>query len=464
MRLVCLLLAAAFALHGPAGTRAADDGASPSRKPNVIVILADDFGYECVTANGGESYSTPNLDKLAAGGTRFTRCHVQPLCTPTRVMLMTGMSNVRNYTDFGLLEKSQTTFGHIMKGADYATCVAGKWQLGRDVSLPKHFGFDEHCLWQLSRRPGRYKNPGLEINGQQRNYSNGEYGPDIVSDYALDFIARNKERPFFLYYAMMLTHGPFQPTPDNPDYEAFDGDDEKTNPKYFADMVHYMDKLVGKLIARLDELGLRENTLVFFLGDNGTARGIVSKFKGKEFGGGKGRTIARGTHVPGLANCPGKIVSGSVCDDLIDASDFLPSFCEMAGVKIPTSLKLDGRSFAPQLRGEPGNPREWLYSWYHPYSDSGKKAEYAHDKHFKLYASGELFDIVKEPDEKSALRRLNGEAKAAKAKLQQAIDSFRDARPETIAQQAGEERSAQKSSQPNRKRGKAAQDTVDEQP
>jgi arylsulfatase A len=406
-------------------------------KPNVIVILADDFGYECVGANGGQSYATPNLDKLAGGGVRFTQCHVTPLCTPTRVMLMTGMSNARNYTQFGVMEKSQTTFGHIMKRAGYATCIAGKWQLGRDVTLPKHFGFDEHCLWQLSRRPSRYKNPGLEINGKEKDFKNGEYGPDIVSDYALDFITRKKGEPFFLYYPMMLTHAPFEPTPDSPDYASFNGKGEKGNTKYFADMVAYMDKLVGKLVARLDELGLRDNTLILFLGDNGTGAEVVSKFNGLQVRGGKGQTIDRGTHVAAIANWPGKVVVGKVCDDLIDASDFLPTFCEMAGVKSPETLKIDGRSFAPQLRGERGMPREWLYAWYQPRGPRGKKAEYARDKQFKLYATGDLFNVVTDPDEKSALRELADDAKAAKVKLQAAIDSFKGTRPDAIAKQTG---------------------------
>ena len=103
----------------------------------------------------------------------------------------------------------------LLKDAKYATCIAGKWQLGRDPELPKKFGFDEHCLWQHTRRPPRYANPGLEINGVKKDYTKGEYGPDIVSDYALDFIQRKRDAPFFLYYPMMLTHAPYDATPDS---------------------------------------------------------------------------------------------------------------------------------------------------------------------------------------------------------------------------------------------------------
>src|SRR5206468_779457 len=183
--------------------------AEPARKPNVILILADDLGYETVGADGGTSYKTPALDGLAAGGVRFTHCYVQPLCTPTRIQLMTGQYNVRNYVDFGWMDPRLQTFANFFKASGYATCIAGKWQLGRDVNLPRKFGFDEACLWQHTRRPGRYKDPGLEINGKEKDYTKGEYGPDLVNDYALDFITRNKSRPFCLYYPMMLTHAPF---------------------------------------------------------------------------------------------------------------------------------------------------------------------------------------------------------------------------------------------------------------
>ena len=445
-QLICLLvLLCAIGSH----VTAAD-----AKKPNIIVIMADDFGYECVAANGGESYKTPHLDKLAAGGVRFTQCHVQPLCTPTRVMLMTGKSNVRNYTGFGLLEKSQRTFGHIMKEAGYATCIVGKWQLGRDVTLPKHFGFDEHCLWQLSRRPSRYKNPGLEINGEEKNFSHGEYGPDIVNDYALEFIGRATNQPFFLYYPMMLTHSPFEPTPDDPAYAAFGGNDDKGNQKYFGSMVNYMDKLIGRIVARLDELGLRENTLIMFLGDNGTGGNVVSQFQGAKLAGGKGQTNFRGTRVPAIVNWPGTVARGKVCHDLIDASDFLPTFCEMAGVSPMDGMKIDGRSFAPQLRGKRGNPREWLYSWYRPHGETGKKAEYAQDGKFKLYATGQLYDLKKDPEERNPLTEARRDADRARAKLQAAIDSFKDARPAAIAAQAGDGASE---AQPARKRPRAAQ-------
>src|SRR5438876_2276642 len=193
--------------------------AADAPKPNLILILADDLGYECLGCNGSTSYKTPALDRLAADGMRFRHCYVQPLCTPTRVQLMTGQYNVRNYIQFGLLHPEAITFGNLLKQAGYATGIAGKWQLSHGFDGPGKFGFDEYCLWQLTRRPPRYANPGLEINGKEIDYKKGEYGPDLVSDYVLDFIARKKNQPFFLYYPMMLTHPPFQPTPDSKDWD-----------------------------------------------------------------------------------------------------------------------------------------------------------------------------------------------------------------------------------------------------
>ena len=137
---------------------------------DLVLILADDFGYECVTANGGESYRTPNIDRLAAAGMRFERCHVQPLCTPTRVQLMTGLSNARNYIEFGAMERKAVTFAHLLKNAGYVTGIAGKWQLGTERDSPRHFGFDEALLWHHMRRASRYGNPGFELNGEPRDY------------------------------------------------------------------------------------------------------------------------------------------------------------------------------------------------------------------------------------------------------------------------------------------------------
>jgi len=286
--LAALLLAPLAALH-------AADAPTPAGKPNLILILADDLGYECIGANGGKSYRTPNLDRLARAGARFEHCYAQPNCTPTRTQLMTGMSNVRNYVDFGSLDKSQTTFGHVFGRAGYATCIAGKWQLGsKDAALPGHFGFDEHCLWAHMGRGDRYANPSLSVNGEFKTFE-GKYGPDVCQEFVLDFIRRHRDKPFFLYYPMILTHGGYEATPDSADWGQPTAKSRKFAQQHFADMVAYMDKQIGTLTQELETLGLRQNTLILFTGDNGTGRGAVSEMEGGgRTGGGKGQHHARG--------------------------------------------------------------------------------------------------------------------------------------------------------------------------
>jgi arylsulfatase A len=315
--------------------------------------------------------------------------------------------------------------------------MAGKWQLAGGVDQPKRFGFDEYCLWQHTRRPPRYANPGLEINGKEKDFNNGEYGPDLVNAYALDFVTRMKDRPFLLYYPMILTHGPYQPTPDS---KAWDpkaiGEKLNRRPEHFGDMVAYMDKLIGRLVTRLDELGLRENTLVIFLGDNGTGKGTRSMMGQRVVMGGKGTTTAAGMHVPLIVSWPGKAGPGKVCPDLVDSTDFLPTICEVAGVAVPSELKIDGRSFLPQVRGEKGSPRQWVYSWYSRHGGSAEARESAFTRRYKLYRTGEFYDLAADREEKRPLpvETLDGDAAAAAKLLRGALDRYKDARPAHLAQ------------------------------
>lgn len=422
-------LVVAMALALPAG-------AAHAARPNVIVILADDLGYETIGANGGTSYRTPSLDGLAAGGVRFTQCYAQPLCTPTRAQLMTGALNVRNYTTFGHFNPQLTTFGHLFRQAGYRTCIAGKWQLGREADLPRRLGFDESCLWQHTRRPPRYANPGLEFNGRERDFTHGEYGPDLIEAYAEDFIARHAGQPFFLYYPLTLTHAPYQPTPDSEDWDPrAKGERVHTADKHFGDMVVYMDKLIGKLLVKLDECGVRENTLLIFLGDNGTGRGVRSEMGTEVVVGDKGSTTASGMHVPLIVHWPAGIKSASVCRDLIDTTDILPTICQAAQIELPAELPLDGRSFLPQLRGEKGSPRPWLYSWYSPRQDTPR--EFAFTERYKLYRDDRFYDLAQDIQEQRplAVSSLTGEAAAAADMLQQAIAVYANARPAELLQE-----------------------------
>ncbi len=410
--------------------------AAADRKPNVILIMADDFGYECVTANGGQSYQTPHLDKLAATGMRFENCYVQPLCTPTRAQLMTGIYNVRNYIEFGLLDPKATTFAHLLKKAGDATGICGKWQLGQAKDLPQQFGFDESYLWQHTRRPPRFANPGVEHNGKEIDFNGGEYGPKVVNDFALDFVTRHRARPFLLYYPMILTHDPFQPTPDSANWDPKTKSEQlQKDVKHFADMTAYMDKMIGRLVAKLDELGLRENTLVLFLGDNGTHPTVTSRFKGTAYQGGKGTGTVRGNHVPFIAHWPGRIPPGRVNADLIASVDFLPTVCAAAGTTVPAALRIDGRSFLPQLLGQKGQPRDSYYLWYARNGGPSAMFEYAQSVTHKLHHDGTFYDLTADRFEAKPLplASLSGQA-AAEAKILQAVlDQYAHARPEHLA-------------------------------
>ncbi|VGO20699.1 sulfatase-like hydrolase/transferase [Pontiella sulfatireligans] len=394
-------------------------------QPNIILIMADDLGYECIGANGDSEYSTPVLDGLAENGMRFEHCYSQPLCTPSRVKIMTGISNVRNYIEFALLDPNATTFGNLMKQAGYTTAIAGKWQLGTDPAQPEKFGFDEYCLWHLPKKNSRYNNLGSLLLNTGEVLSGG-YGPDKLNAFVLDFITRHKDGPFFCYYPMLLTHAPFEPTPDS---KTRDGSAHEN----FADMVTYMDKMVGQVIDRLDELGLRENTLVLFTGDNGTHRSLTTQFNGKPYKGGKGSMPNAGTHVPLIANWPGTVPSSKVSQDLIEFSDFLPTLCEAAGATVPAGLQIDGKSFFAQLKGERGNPRKWTHCWY---SSEGTEPseEWVRNQRYKFYRDGKFYDVQNDALEKKPLQinQLSEQAMTVHAMLQKALGRYAGARPQEL--------------------------------
>ena len=400
-------------------------------RPNIVLVLADDLGLECLGCYGSRQYHTPNLDRLAREGIRFERAYANPLCTPSRVKLMTGLSNVRNYHAFSILLPGQTTFAHVLKKAGYRTAAAGKWQLfgashygplAGKGTLPGEAGFDEWRLWQVDRLGSRYWNPLVVENGKYIEDTKGRFGPDLFCDFLLDFMERNRKGPFFAYYPMVLTHAPFTPTPAAPKKG------KRSRQTLFEDMVSYMDRLVGRIAAKLDELGIRGNTLFLFAGDNGTPRSIRSRFRGRVIQGGKSLTTDAGIHVPFIANRPGFIPPGRVCGDLVDLSDFLPTMAEAAGVPLPPGLHPDGRSFLPQLRGRRGNPKEALFMYYHPRPRRPRfrKARFAFDKEWKLYSDGRLFHYAADPEETRSLRAGEGsrEARDARRRLQALLDSM----------------------------------------
>ena len=414
-------------------------------KPNILLVMADDIGIEGLGCYGSESYQTPNLDALAAGGIRFTHAYSQPLCTPTRVQIMTGKYNHRNWLYFGILDPSEQTFGHLMQDAGYATAIAGKWQLqsydppdfpnadrrrGTGMKVADA-GFDEWSLfhsWETEDKGSRYANPSFDRNGELVGPLEGEYGPDTSVDFILDFMERHRDEPQFVYYAMALPHWPMVPTPDS---EAWQDPQRRLeeSPVFFPDMVAYMDKLMGRLVDGLDDLGLRENTLVIFYSDNGTDKRIVSDFRGEKVTGGKASCLQTGIRVPLIVNQPGTIAGGQTCDELVDASDFLPTFAELAGAKIPGDWFHDGKSVVPLL-DDPDSEggRDWSFFWYDPRPGWDKEKYtrqiFALDRDYKLFSDGRFFDIAGEGFREEELDNdsLSEEAVAAKAKLRKAID------------------------------------------
>lgn len=401
-------------------------GDAPSSKTNIVLIVADDLGYECLRCCGGTDYDTPNLDRLAAGGVRFDHCYSQPVCTPSRVQIMTGRYNQRNYEGFGYLNPREITFANLLRDAGYATCIAGKWQLSGDASTVRAFGFDEHCLWNMhaysDRGPHaaepenwrkRYFSPALYVNGEWSEPGAGAYGPDLCCDFVCSFIERNRHKAFFAYYPMILPHDPFVPTPLSAD------SGEKDKKKNFAHMVRHVDTLVGRIVTRLESLGLDERTLVVFTGDNGTNRKIETNTTRGVVKGAKAHTTDAGTHVPLIASWPGSAPRGAVCDDLVDFSDFVPTLAALSGAALPEGRIIDGCSFLPQIKGLEGTPREWVFCHYWKRGrEKDKIDEFVRDKRWKLYGDGRLYDLSVDVLEERPIDAPSDEAAAARKRLE----------------------------------------------
>lgn len=371
--------------------------------PNIVVVVGDDIGYEIPSINGGESYSTPNLDKLAMEGINFTQCYASANCCPSRIMLLTGKYNFRNYTKWGVLQRTNLTIGNMFKRAGYATCYVGKWQLdGGDTSI-RGFGFKNYSVWlpyELKPEDAggtRYKSAPLYENG---NFLPPEivantYSVDMFTNYALNFIKANKQSPFLLYYATPLCHKQFSPTPEDPAYATWDFTKSRT--RFFPGMVQYMDKHIGILRNSLRSLGLENNTVFVFVGDNGTSKGIRSNFKGQVIEGDKGNTTTYGTHVPLMIAWPGHITPGSVTNQLVDFTDFMPTLSDITGIPVPASFGIvDGKSFYPVLNGAVTSSRDYIFNHFQPLISPTNKTpiRYVQDSIYKLYDNGNFYNMA----------------------------------------------------------------------
>ena len=399
--------------------------AEAARKPNIIFIMVDDMGRDWVSCYGA-AHPTPNIDKLAKEGVRYETAWCTPICTPTRVTLLTGQYPFRHgwvqhydvprWGGAGLRPDRFTTFARVLRDAGYATVIGGKWQinhLGKQRDILKQHGFDEHCVWPgvEEGRPEtreRFWDGFLVTNGKRGNVP---YGPDAINQFLIDFMKRHKEKPFLLYYPMLLTHGPHTVTPFNREKAPVG------KPALYAGNVTYMDHLVGKLVAAVDELGLKERTLIVFTGDNGSAS--PGKLQGEPYPKGKGRQADWGVHVPFVVRAPFLSKGGIVSRDLVDFTDLYPTFLELAGASAPEKVKLDGRSFVPSLRGieDPFKKRSWIYSQI-------GKFRMIRDWTHIVDSKGAFHNLLKDPRQERKVNPLDKIAPGRRQRLQMILDRF----------------------------------------
>jgi arylsulfatase A len=388
-------------------------------KPNIIFILADDLGIGEVGCYGADNYKTPHIDALARGGIRFTHAFTPSLCGPSRATILTGRylfrTGATNQDATGEMDPAEETMiSKVLKSAGYATASIGKW--GQLPLRPDDFGFDYYLRYKGS---GIYwnsqeKGKTYEVNGAKRTLADKEYMPDVLHDHVVNFITKHRDMPFYVYYSLSHVHAEILPTPDS----------TPESKNLYADNVTYMDKLVGKLVDELERLGLREKTMIVFFGDNGPGkrRADDATIRGRRLEGQKGSMLEGGSREPLIINWPGTTPAGMVSDNLIDSSDFFPTFADLAGAKLPENSTVDGKSFAAMLRGEKAVPREWIYiqlanQWY------------VRDAGWKLNQAGQLFDMSDAPFKEKlvAVGTNDPAANAARKRLQVTLDQLNPA-------------------------------------
>jgi len=398
-----------------------------NEKPNVIFVLLDDLGKEWIGCYGGEGIETPNIDALAASGTMFNNAYSMPQCTPSRACFLTGQYPYRNgwvnhwdaprwgggYFDW----KHNPSIGRVMKAAGYKTAVAGKWQLNdfriHPEAMQKH-GFDAYCMWtgyEGGNKPSgaRYWDPYVHTSEGSKTYK-GEFGPDIYNQFLLDFIAENKKDPFFIYYPMTLPHGPLVHTPLEPKVTS------KLD-KHKA-MVRYIDHLLGKIVKQLEDQGLREKTLIIWTADNGTSGSITGALNGRSVRGGKTKTTENGVNTPFIVSQPGVVPAGASSDALLDFSDMMPTFADIAGGTLDAKYEYDGVSLKDVFYGKSKeSSRKWIMAMgSRPARMTDQGVENVHyfrdrvlrESRYKLFVGTDrtpekLVDVLADPEEKKNL-------------------------------------------------------------
>ena len=427
-------------------------------KPNILFIMVDDLGKEWISCYGAENIETPNIDALAKKGMLFNNAYSMPQCTPSRITLLTGKYPWRNgwvnHWDvprygvgyFDWKQKENMTFARILKNAGYRTAAAGKWQVNdfriEPRNMEKH-GFEDWCMWTGGEglnppSDKRYWDPYINTPSGSKTFT-GRFGPDVFTEFLINFIKEHANEPMMLYFPMALIHTPFATTPDMPD-----ANDDIARHKA---MVCYTDKIIGRLVQALEETGIRDRTIIIFTTDNGTAGQITGRRNGMEIQGGKSQKTENGVCAPFVVNCPGLVPSGVITNALTDFTDLLPTFIELSGAKAPSDLVIDGRSIAPLLLGKAeDSPRDWIMALGHYSAKVDEKgirglSDYAprviRDKQYKVWVDTNrsitrLHDLIPDPQEEVNLINSSkpDHLKAIK-KFQAVVDSMpeKDARP-----------------------------------
>jgi len=395
--------------------------------PNIVLILVDDLGKEWISCYGADDIVTPNIDALAASGTKFNNVYCMPQCTPSRVTLLTGQYPFRhgwvNHWDVPRWgggahfdETMNPSLGRKLQQAGYKTCIAGKWQIDDFRVEPNALinnGFDEYCMWTgyetgIEASAKRYQDPYLFTSEGSNTYS-GQFGPDVFREFIEKFIRKNQDSTFFVYYPMVLTHTPFVNTPD----EALDSNYDK-----HGAMVRYTDKIIGEIVKVIEELMIRDNTLIIVTTDNGTSGQITGVREGTLVKGAKSRTSEAGVSIPFIASWPGTLNQNSESDALIDFTDFYPTLVDLAeNPPYETGLGkvIDGHSFKEVLTmNKPESKRSWIMSMgggnYAQLTDQGVENQYLfrdrviRNDRYKLYLSSQrqvtsFYDLQLDPSE-----------------------------------------------------------------
>ena len=387
LKSVAWILLAVVLLASPTST-----SAQIGPQPNIILIMLDDLGKEGLGTYYRKTYSTPNIDKLAEEGIRFSRFYADPVCVPTRASLMTGLypprtgyvSNDKVQLEGDCLNPNIGTFVQDLQNAGYSTAVAGKWHICPFEEIfdhPGQLGFDE---WIISPN-GRHWGANTWVNGAIAPELETEetYTADEHTNFAIEFIRRNVANPFFLYFPTKLPHRPWSKTPDNLQKKWPDDD-----PRYFPGMVKYADKMIGRIDQALKAEGIEDETIIIFLTDNGSK----ARFAG---GPGKRNSTEDGINIPLIIKWPGTTRSGATRHNLTDVTDLYPTILKMAGLPAPTNR--DGHSLVPALTGNGGaTDREWVYA------QNGDR--FAIRKgNWKLREKMQLFNLLHDPFEENPI-------------------------------------------------------------